>query len=85
MFVPGNLQLEMMREMKDHTRVRGWGEIILILVGVTVVIGMLLGLMNTLYALPPILTTGGIGGGVGFVAAILITQRRAAIEQQKKD
>jgi hypothetical protein len=70
--------------MKNVTKIRGWGEIFLILIGAGVIMGIMIGLMNTLFNLPAIITKGGIGGGLGIAAAILIGQRRAAIDRQKK-
>lgn len=69
--------------MENQTKVRGWGEIVLILLGVALGIGLLLGLIGTVLHLSPSFTVGGIGGGVGVVAAMLISQRRAASEQKK--
>lgn len=68
---------------KDNTKVLGWGTIIAILVGVAVVTGLLLGLMNRLFGLSPGITGGGIGASVGVVGATLIARRRAAMKRQK--
>ena len=70
-----------MRE--GNTRVLGWGAIIAIMAGVAIVVGVTLGLMNSFFGLSSRWTGGGLGATVGVVGAILIAQRRAALDRQQ--
>ena len=47
------------------------------------VTGLTLGLMNRFLGLSSSWAGGGVGGAVGAIGAILIAQRRAALNQQK--
>lgn len=63
--------------MSDEKKVEpGWGKIIVILVAVALAAGLLLGLADVLFGLPPVLTRGGVGASVGVAAAFLIARRR---------
>ena len=63
--------------MADRGKVRGWGQIVLILVVVALATGLLLGGLNLLFPIPKFLWRGGIGAVVGMAAALLIAERRA--------
>lgn len=71
--------------MANGVKVMGWGKIVLILIAVGLLVGGLLGLLNTLMAVPVIFFRGGIGAAVGMAAVILMAQRRAAMERQKNE
>lgn len=64
-------------------RILSWWMIIAILLGVALVSGLLLGLLGDWLGLSPSLRTVGMGVIVGLAAAVLITRRRAAINEQK--
>ncbi len=60
-----------------------WWVIIAILLGVGLVSGLLLGFLGDSLGLSPSLRTIGMGVIVGLAAAVLITRRQAAINEQK--
>ncbi len=64
-------------------RILSWWVIFAILLGVGLVSGLLLGFLGDSLGLSPSLRTIGIGVIVGLAAAVLITRRQAAINEQK--
>jgi hypothetical protein len=66
----------------DATKVMGWPAIFAIVAATGIAMGLLLGLMGALTGLPFGKMTPGIGPPMGVVAAILITRRRAALQQR---
>jgi hypothetical protein len=70
--------------MTDQRKVRGWGQIVLILAGVAFATGLLLGALNLLFPVPQFLWKGGIGAVVGIATALLIAERQGAT-QSKED
>lgn len=63
-------------------KIISWWTIIAILIGVAIVSGLFFGLVGDLLGLSSSMKSGGMAGSVGIVAAILITRRRAAINDQ---
>ncbi len=68
---------------ETNTKVLSWGVIIAIMIGVGLVVGLLLGVLGNTLGLSTTATSAGIGGSIGVVGAILISRRRAALNQQK--
>jgi hypothetical protein len=64
--------------MANQGKIRGWAQIVLILVVVAVGTGLLLGVLNLLFPVPQFLWRGGIGAVVGMTAALLIAERQGA-------
>ena len=62
--------------MANQGKVRGWGQIVLILVVVAFGTGLLLGVFSLLFPVPQFLWKGGIGAVVGIAAALLIAERQ---------
>lgn len=70
--------------MNDGNKVRSWGQIVLILIGVAIGTGLVLGLLTLLFPVPQFLWKGGIGAVVGLTAAVLIGQRHAGLKGDSK-
>ena len=70
--------------MANQGKMRGWLQIVLILVVVAFGAGLLLGALNLVFPVPQFLWKGGIGAVVGITAALLIAERQRA-KQSKGD
>ena len=69
--------------MGNNTKALSRGAIIAIMVGVGVVVGLALGLLRRTLGLSTRVTGGGVGASVGVVGALLLAQRRAALDRRK--
>ena len=69
--------------MKNSEKVMGWGTIIAIMVGVALAVGLLLGLMGTMFGISTQWTGAGVGVSAGVVGASLIARRRAALDKRR--
>lgn len=70
--------------MTNQPKIRGWGQIVLILVVVAFGTGLLLGILNLLFPVPQFLWKGGIGAVVGITAALLIAERQGATRPKEE-
>jgi hypothetical protein len=61
-----------------------WPKIIGIMLAIGFITGLLLGLVGTVFHLPRSMSSGGVGAAMGVVGALLISRRRAQLDERAK-
>lgn len=68
---------------EGEQKVMSMGQIILIMVGIALVLGLVVGGIGGYFGFPPGIAGGGIGAAVGFIGVLLLNKRKAALAAQK--
>ncbi len=64
---------------EGDSKVMSMGQIVLIMIGVALVLGLVFGAIGGLTGLPPGITGAGIGAAVGLLGVLLLNKRKAAL------
>lgn len=67
---------------QGETKIMSMGQIILVMVGLALVLGVLIGGLGGFFGIPPGILGAGIGAGVGFIGVLLLNKRKAALAAQ---
>lgn len=68
---------------ESEQKVMSMAQIILIMIGVALVLGLVVGGIGGFFGIPPGIAGGGIGAAVGFIGVLLLNKRKAALAAQK--
>lgn len=69
----------------EEAKVMGLGQIIAIMVGVALLLGLLVGGLGGYAGVPSGVLGAGVGGAVGFIGVLLLNKRKAALARRNPD
>ena len=70
---------------EGDAKVMSMGQIVLIMIGVALVLGLVIGAIGGLAGLPPGITGAGIRAPVGLLGVLLLNKRKAALAARNQE